>query len=174
MPFADVGPAIIPDWMDDEDALLCTDALATRYFGAQLADTAEGGRVRRGPNWAVRREVGLADERRPRPRDRLFGEPSRQSPHLRARRELQLHGVRRHRGDDEKGDGLPRRRLGDRLRRRRGRPELPATRHRRETQIAGRISDRAELGHRLTPQGRDGVGWATTDQCSARSNSATQ
>ena len=41
VPFADVGPAIIPDWMDDEDALLCTDALATGYFGAQLADTAE-------------------------------------------------------------------------------------------------------------------------------------
>ncbi|MEH3137605.1 MAG: glutathione-dependent formaldehyde dehydrogenase [Mycolicibacterium neoaurum] len=42
VPFADVGPAIIPDWMDDEDALLCTDALATGYFGAQLADIAEG------------------------------------------------------------------------------------------------------------------------------------
>ena len=42
VPFADVGPAIIPDWMDDEDALLCTDALATGYFGAQLADIPEG------------------------------------------------------------------------------------------------------------------------------------
>jgi S-(hydroxymethyl)glutathione dehydrogenase / alcohol dehydrogenase len=42
VPFADVGPSIIPDWMDDEDALLCTDALATGYFGAQLADIAEG------------------------------------------------------------------------------------------------------------------------------------
>jgi S-(hydroxymethyl)glutathione dehydrogenase / alcohol dehydrogenase len=45
VPFADVGPAIIPDWMDDEDALLCTDALATGYFGAQLADIAEGDTV---------------------------------------------------------------------------------------------------------------------------------
>jgi len=45
VPFADVGPAIIPTWMDDEDALLCTDALATGYFGAQLADIAEGDTV---------------------------------------------------------------------------------------------------------------------------------
>jgi threonine dehydrogenase-like Zn-dependent dehydrogenase len=45
VPFADVGPAVIPDWMDDEDALLCTDALATGYFGAQLADIAEGDAV---------------------------------------------------------------------------------------------------------------------------------
>ncbi|KAA0114121.1 alcohol dehydrogenase catalytic domain-containing protein [Mycolicibacterium sp. P9-22] len=36
VPFADVGPSIIPDWMDDEDALLCTDALATGYFAAKL------------------------------------------------------------------------------------------------------------------------------------------
>jgi S-(hydroxymethyl)glutathione dehydrogenase / alcohol dehydrogenase len=45
VPFADVGPALIPDWMDDEDALLCTDALATGYFGAQLADIVEGDSV---------------------------------------------------------------------------------------------------------------------------------
>lgn len=45
VPFADVGPAVIPDWMDDEDALLCTDALATGYFGAQLADIVEGDTV---------------------------------------------------------------------------------------------------------------------------------
>lgn len=42
VPFADVGPAIVPDWLDEEDAVLCTDALATGYFGAQLADIAEG------------------------------------------------------------------------------------------------------------------------------------
>ncbi|MBE1877491.1 zinc-dependent alcohol dehydrogenase [Myceligenerans pegani] len=42
VPFADVGPAIVPDWMDEEDAVLCTDALATGYFGAQLADITEG------------------------------------------------------------------------------------------------------------------------------------
>jgi threonine dehydrogenase-like Zn-dependent dehydrogenase len=45
VPFADVGPALIPDWMDDEDALMCTDALATGYFGAQLADIVEGDAV---------------------------------------------------------------------------------------------------------------------------------
>lgn len=42
VPFADVGPTIVPDWMDEEDAVLCTDALATGYFGAQLADITEG------------------------------------------------------------------------------------------------------------------------------------
>jgi threonine dehydrogenase-like Zn-dependent dehydrogenase len=42
VPFADVGPAVIPDWLADEDAVLCTDALATGYFGAQLADIVEG------------------------------------------------------------------------------------------------------------------------------------
>jgi alcohol dehydrogenase len=42
VPFADVGPSIIPDWMDDEDAVLLTDALATGYFGAQLGGIVEG------------------------------------------------------------------------------------------------------------------------------------
>lgn len=42
VPFADVGPAVVPDWMREEDAVLCTDALATGYFGAQLADIVEG------------------------------------------------------------------------------------------------------------------------------------
>jgi alcohol dehydrogenase len=42
VPFADVGPSIIPDWLDDEDAVMMTDALATGYFGAQLGDITEG------------------------------------------------------------------------------------------------------------------------------------
>jgi threonine dehydrogenase-like Zn-dependent dehydrogenase len=42
VPFADVGPSVIPDWLSDEDALLCTDALATGYFGAQLGNIKEG------------------------------------------------------------------------------------------------------------------------------------
>ncbi|WP_101951371.1 zinc-dependent alcohol dehydrogenase [Mycobacterium sp. 3519A] len=45
VPFADVGPMVIPDWLDDDDALLCTDALATGYFGAQLGDIVEGDTV---------------------------------------------------------------------------------------------------------------------------------
>ena len=45
VPFADVGPSVIPDWMEDEDALLCTDALSTGYFGAQLGDIVEGDTV---------------------------------------------------------------------------------------------------------------------------------
>jgi threonine dehydrogenase-like Zn-dependent dehydrogenase len=42
VPFADVGPAVIPEWMTDEDAVLLTDACATGYFGAQLGDIREG------------------------------------------------------------------------------------------------------------------------------------
>jgi S-(hydroxymethyl)glutathione dehydrogenase/alcohol dehydrogenase len=42
VPFADVGPSHIPDWMDDDDAVLLTDAVATGYFGAQLGDISEG------------------------------------------------------------------------------------------------------------------------------------
>jgi alcohol dehydrogenase len=42
VPFADVGPALIPDWMSDEDAVMLTDALPTGYFGAQLGDIVEG------------------------------------------------------------------------------------------------------------------------------------
>ena len=45
VPFADVGPSIIPEWMSDEDAVLCTDALATGYFGAELGDIHEGDTV---------------------------------------------------------------------------------------------------------------------------------
>ena len=45
VPFADVGPVKIPDWLDDDDAVLLTDALPTGYFGAQLGDIAEGDTV---------------------------------------------------------------------------------------------------------------------------------
>jgi len=45
VPFADVGPSKIPDWLDDEDALMLTDAFSTGYFGAQLGDIAEGDTV---------------------------------------------------------------------------------------------------------------------------------
>jgi alcohol dehydrogenase len=42
VPFADVGPTLIPEWLDDEDALMLTDALPTGYFGAQLGGIVEG------------------------------------------------------------------------------------------------------------------------------------
>jgi S-(hydroxymethyl)glutathione dehydrogenase/alcohol dehydrogenase len=45
VPFADVGPSIVPEWLEDEDALLMTDALATGYFGAQLAGITEADTV---------------------------------------------------------------------------------------------------------------------------------
>nr|WP_208380729.1 zinc-dependent alcohol dehydrogenase [Frigoribacterium endophyticum] len=45
VPFADVGPSIIPDDIADEDALLMTDALSTGYFGAQLGEISQGDTV---------------------------------------------------------------------------------------------------------------------------------
>ncbi|PYY60837.1 MULTISPECIES: zinc-dependent alcohol dehydrogenase [unclassified Curtobacterium] len=45
VPFADVGPQVIPEWLDDDDALMMTDALGTGYFGAQLASIREGDTV---------------------------------------------------------------------------------------------------------------------------------
>ncbi|AIV40185.1 MULTISPECIES: zinc-dependent alcohol dehydrogenase [unclassified Curtobacterium] len=45
VPFADVGPSVIPEGLDAEDALLMTDALSTGYFGAQLASIREGDTV---------------------------------------------------------------------------------------------------------------------------------
>ncbi len=45
VPFADVGPSVIPDDLHEEDALMMTDALSTGYFGAQLADIVQGDTV---------------------------------------------------------------------------------------------------------------------------------
>lgn len=42
VPFADVGPSKIPEWMADEDAIVLTDACPTGYFGAQLGEIREG------------------------------------------------------------------------------------------------------------------------------------
>jgi S-(hydroxymethyl)glutathione dehydrogenase/alcohol dehydrogenase len=42
VPFADVGPSLIPEWMDEEDAVMLTDACPTGYFGAQLGEIQEG------------------------------------------------------------------------------------------------------------------------------------
>ncbi|GAA4265852.1 zinc-dependent alcohol dehydrogenase [Frondihabitans peucedani] len=45
VPLADVGPQVIPDDIDETDALLMTDALSTGYFGAQLGDIVAGDTV---------------------------------------------------------------------------------------------------------------------------------
>lgn len=42
VPFADVRPSIIPEWMNEDDAVLLTDACPTGYFGAQLGEIQEG------------------------------------------------------------------------------------------------------------------------------------
>jgi len=45
VPFADVNPTVIPEWLPADDALMMTDALATGYFAAQLGDIREGDTV---------------------------------------------------------------------------------------------------------------------------------
>lgn len=45
VPFADVGPSPIPEWMSEEDAVMLTDVVPTGYFGAQLGDIGEGDTV---------------------------------------------------------------------------------------------------------------------------------
>lgn len=42
VPFADVGPSILPEWMDEEDAVLLTDACPTGYQGAEMGSIKEG------------------------------------------------------------------------------------------------------------------------------------
>jgi threonine dehydrogenase-like Zn-dependent dehydrogenase len=42
VPFADVGPAKIPEWMDDDDAVLLTDVCPTGYQAAEMGDIKEG------------------------------------------------------------------------------------------------------------------------------------
>ncbi|MDB4943253.1 MAG: glutathione-dependent formaldehyde dehydrogenase [Labilithrix sp.] len=45
VPFADVGPQKIPDWMSEDDAVLLTDACPTGYQGAEMGSIKEGDTV---------------------------------------------------------------------------------------------------------------------------------
>jgi threonine dehydrogenase-like Zn-dependent dehydrogenase len=125
VPFADVGPSPIPDWMDDEDAVLLTDALATGYFGAQLGDIVEGDVVvvfGAGPvGLYAAKSAWLMGAGRVIVIDHLEYrlEKARRSP----RRDVQLHRVRRHRRAHEE-DHRPLGATSDRRRRRRGRRQL--------------------------------------------------
>jgi len=42
VPFADVGPTKIPEWMDEDDAVLLTDACPTGYQAAEMGEIKEG------------------------------------------------------------------------------------------------------------------------------------
>jgi alcohol dehydrogenase len=42
VPFADVGPTKIPDWMDEDDAVLLTDVCPTGYQAAEMGEIKEG------------------------------------------------------------------------------------------------------------------------------------
>lgn len=45
VPYADVGPVIIPDWMDHDDAVLCTDVFPTGYQAAEMGGIKTGDTV---------------------------------------------------------------------------------------------------------------------------------
>ncbi|MDQ2642130.1 MAG: glutathione-dependent formaldehyde dehydrogenase [Pseudomonadota bacterium] len=45
VPYADVGPTIIPDWMDLDDAVLLTDVVPTGYQAAEMAGIQRGDTV---------------------------------------------------------------------------------------------------------------------------------
>lgn len=45
VPYADVGPTIIPDWMDPDDAVLLTDVVPTGYQAAEMAGIQPGDTV---------------------------------------------------------------------------------------------------------------------------------
>lgn len=45
VPYADVGPTIIPDWMDHDDAVLLTDVVPTGYQAAEMGGIKQGDTV---------------------------------------------------------------------------------------------------------------------------------
>ena len=45
VPYADVGPTVIPDWMDPDDAVLLTDVVPTGYQAAEMGGITRGDTV---------------------------------------------------------------------------------------------------------------------------------
>ncbi len=45
VPYADVGPLVIPDWMDPDDAVLLTDVVPTGYQAAEMGGIKKGDTV---------------------------------------------------------------------------------------------------------------------------------
>ena len=45
MPYADVGPSVIPDWMDPDDAVMLTDVVPTGYQAAEMGGIQPGDTV---------------------------------------------------------------------------------------------------------------------------------
>jgi alcohol dehydrogenase len=123
VPFADVGPSIIPEWMDEEDALLLTDACATGYFGAELGNIKEGDVVAvfgAGPvGLFAARSAWLMGAGRVIVIDHLDYRLEK-AREFALRRDVQLHRVRRHRRAHEEDHRPPRRRRVHRRGRRGG------------------------------------------------------
>ena len=161
VPFADVGPSIIPDWMDDEDAVLLTDALPTGYFGAQLGDIVEGDVVvvfGAGPvGLFAAKSAWLMGAGRVIVIDHLEYrlEKARTFAHAETYNFTEYDDivVEMKKMTDYLGADV-----GDRRGRRGGRRQLHPARHRGQAEAAGRLTDRAELGDRRGAQGRDGLG----------------
>jgi threonine dehydrogenase-like Zn-dependent dehydrogenase len=45
VPYADVGPTVIPSWMDPDDAVLLTDVVPTGYQAAEMGGIQKGDTV---------------------------------------------------------------------------------------------------------------------------------
>ena len=113
VPFADVGPSKIPDWMDEEDAVLLTDASppATSAPSSAISPKATPWWCSVQARWACSppSPAWLMGAGRVIVIDHLEYRLEKART-LRARRDLQLRGVRRHRGAPEEGNRLPGRR----------------------------------------------------------------
>ena len=127
---------MIPDWMDDEDAVLLTDALPTGYFGAQLGDIVEGDTVvvfGAGPvGLFAAKSAWLMGAGRVIVIDHLEYrlEKARTFAHAETFNFTEYDDIVVR---DEEADRLPRRRRRHRRGRRRGRRQLAAARHRRRS-----------------------------------------
>ena len=156
VPFADVGPSKIPDWLSDEDAVLLTDACPTGYFGAQLGDITEGDVVvvfGAGPvGLFAARSAWLMGAGRVIVIDHLEYRLEK------ARTFAYAETINFTEVDDivagaEEADRLARADVVHRRGGRRGRRQPHAARHRGQAEASGRLADRAELGHRLCAKG---------------------
>ncbi|CAA9307492.1 MAG: Threonine dehydrogenase and related Zn-dependent dehydrogenases, partial [uncultured Lysobacter sp.] len=115
------------------------------------------GRVRRRAGRHLRRQVGLADGRRPRDRGRPRRVPAGVRAPVGARGSRELQGSRRHGRAHQEDDRLAGRGRLHRRGGRGGRRQLHADAHGRKNEAAGRRRDRASLVHQFRSQGRQRV-----------------
>src|SRR5690606_6531521 len=150
VPFADVNPMVIPEWLDPDDALMMTDALSTGYFGAQLGDIEEGDTVAVFGAGPVGLFAALSSWFMGAGRVIVFDHLDYRLEKAREFAHAETYNF------GELGDvvlplqPIPADRGGG------GRRGVPAARHLGEVETAGRFADRTQLGDRRSPQGRNG------------------